>query len=224
MRVASIYTVKPGMIVTKDIYNSTGKILVAKGVKLTERYLTRLKNFNIKEIEVHDDPDLLGDTIGLELDPLTLTRDELGLLVNQAIRRFVKTNTEKQDLMILVEEVFEEIFNDNDLINIMFQIKVIGDTTFFHSVQVAVLSVSTGMHMDLSKSDLVRLGKGALMCDFGKCFLDRKLIHYDGSFDARQITMMQEHTISGYMRLKKKLRLWRFNTMNATTVRDIRGD
>lgn len=204
MRIVSIYTVKPGMIVTKDIYNSSGKVLVAKGVRLTERYLTRLKNFNVKEIEVHDDPDLLGETIGLELDPIALTRDELGLLVNHAIRRYVKADSQKQDLMLLVEEVFEEILRDHRLVNNMFKIKVIGDTTFFHSVQVAVLSVSTGMQMELSRSELVKLGKGALMCDFGKCFLDRSLVQYEGSFDDRQTTVMKEHTISGYMYLRKE--------------------
>ncbi|MBD2845536.1 HD domain-containing protein [Paenibacillus sp. IB182496] len=192
------------MIATKDIYNSEGKVLIAKGVKLTERYLNRLKNFNITEIEVREEPGDVGETIALSLDPITLTRDELELLVNQSIRRLIKPDAKKQDLRLLVEEVFEEILRDHALLNVMFKIKLTGDTTFFHAVQVAVLSVSTGMQMELGKTPLVQLGKAALMCDFGKCFLDRELLHHIGTYDARQATMMHEHTIAGYMFLKNE--------------------
>lgn len=205
MRTIHVMEAKADMIVTKDIYNSDGKVLVAKGVKLTERYIDRLLDYRVRTIEVHDDTaPQHEEKLDLPLDPLALTKEEVELFVNRSIRKLIKTDAKKQDLMLLVEEMFEVITNDSLVLEYLFKMKVIGDRTFFHTVQVAVLSVATGLQLELGKPELISLGKAALLYDIGKIFLPRDILTASEKYTDKQQTIMREHTISGYMLLQTK--------------------
>lgn len=198
MKLIPIHEAQADMIVYKDIYNSDGKVLVAKGVKLTQRYIQRLRDFNIRSIEVRreTEPDMKVEEKFTNL--WRQTADDIAFHANHAIKRHLKTDTDKQDLMLLVEEQISLILNDHSVIKHAFRLKVVGDGSFLHSIQVAVLSLAIGLELALSKSSLLLLGKAALLYDIGKTHLHRDLLLSDQTYSDAQKNIMQEHTVSGF--------------------------
>lgn len=46
---------KPGLVLGKPIYNDRGSVLLAKGTKLTEIYIKKLKNYNVYTMYIEDE-------------------------------------------------------------------------------------------------------------------------------------------------------------------------
>ncbi|THF76588.1 HD-GYP domain-containing protein [Cohnella fermenti] len=202
MRMIRVYEAKANMVVNKDIYNSDGRVLVAKGVKLTERYIERLRDFNVKAIEILQEQEIREAHRLANIDTCKVTKEELELHINRSVKSLIKTSLGKPDLMLQVEEAFDLILQDQAVVENMFKTKLIGDRTFFHGVQVAVLAVATGLQLELDRPSLTLLGKAAMLFDIGKIFLRRDLLIHQEEYDETQKLIMQEHTISGYMLLR----------------------
>ena len=62
MRIMSIEKVEPGMKVGRSIYGANGKTLLANGVKLTSRYIERIKELGIVVMYIFDES--VGDIQG----------------------------------------------------------------------------------------------------------------------------------------------------------------
>ncbi|HOP74154.1 MAG TPA: hypothetical protein PLC07_03735 [Bacillota bacterium] len=54
MNLVKIEALVPGMIVSRDIYNQSGLLIVSEGTKLTSDYINKLINWNIREIYVEE--------------------------------------------------------------------------------------------------------------------------------------------------------------------------
>src|SRR5690606_24455418 len=55
MHITSLDKVQPGMILGKSILSAEGTVLLAAGVKLTPRYIRRLKNLGISTVYIWDE-------------------------------------------------------------------------------------------------------------------------------------------------------------------------
>lgn len=82
-------------------------------------------------------------------------------------------------------------------------IKERDETTFIHSIDVAILSLEIGAHLNLSSTDLVNLAQGALLHDVGKAFIDLSILNKEGKLTEWEYKVLKAHTILGYMCIEK---------------------
>jgi len=86
----------------------------------------------------------------------------------------------------------------------MVDLKVFDDYTYYHSVNVAVLSIVLGTALGLDKTELCNLGFGALLHDIGKVFIDKNILNKRGPLTDDEFTLMKKHPSLGYDYLIKE--------------------
>lgn len=93
-----------------------------------------------------------------------------------------------------VKDLMNAIVDDENVVTELLSSKNIGYCVYAHSVNVAVLSIALGLQMNLSKTELIHLGIGALLHDIGKCKIQQKLLRKkDISLTHQEKLIIQEH-------------------------------
>jgi HD-GYP domain-containing protein (c-di-GMP phosphodiesterase class II) len=80
--------------------------------------------------------------------------------------------------------------------------------TFVHSLQVTTLTLL--MHSEgflVSRDELLDVGIGALLHDFGKIFIPREILNKNSKLTEHEIAIMKRHPEDGYLYLKEKTEL-----------------
>lgn len=90
--------------------------------------------------------------------------------------------------------------------------------TFVHSLQVTALCIM--LHSEaysLSHDELVDVGVGSLLHDFGKIFVSQEILNKSGRLTESETTILRRHPMEGYNYLKEHTRL---SEVSLTIVRD----
>jgi HD-GYP domain-containing protein (c-di-GMP phosphodiesterase class II) len=89
--------------------------------------------------------------------------------------------------------------------------------TFVHSLQVTTLTLL--MHSEgflVSRDELLDVGIGALLHDFGKIFIPREILNKNAKLTEQEIAIIKRHPEEGYIYLKEKTDL---NEVSLSIVR-----
>lgn len=90
--------------------------------------------------------------------------------------------------------------------------------TFVHSLQVTALSIL--LHSEaylLSHDEMVDVGIGTILHDFGKIFVSQEILNKTGKLSASELAQFKRHPEEGYKYLKEKTRL---SEISLSIVRD----
>jgi putative nucleotidyltransferase with HDIG domain len=167
---------EPGMILEQDVTDEYGKLLLEKGMTLTESYINRLKNFGVNTIRVSDyEANLLKQqqTISPELyTELTLCFQGLSSLQTSFLSNENLTLRYLEQIGKIMNTLIREASQQmNNIVNI--QIYYPSQQEIVHAINVCLLSLITGFYLKISKEDLYELALGALLHDIGKSTLPR---------------------------------------------------
>lgn len=195
MRYISIDSAQPGMIVGKSIYNEQGSILVNYRVKLTERLISRMRDIGLVGLYIEDE---MSSDITVE----DLISDELGVKATKALTKF-----DIDAALKVASDITEELSLNGDINVNLISMRTNSDYTYKHSVNVAVLSVLTGIGIGLKKSILKELSAAGLLHDIGKLNLPLDLLEKAGPLSEEEYETMKTHSELGYERLKENINI-----------------
>lgn len=173
MRLVSIQNVKPEACLAKTIYDSMGRVLLAKGTCLNDAYIKRLTGLGYSSLYIEDE---ISESIQIE----DVIPEEARLQVSY-IARETLINTKKgqqieeRKIKRAVDDLIDELLNNKETIVHLTEIRSLEDYTFKHSVNVCVLSLLTGLAMGYHQLKLKELGIGALLHDVGKARLPEEI-------------------------------------------------
>ena len=85
----------------------------------------------------------------------------------------------------------------------MIDMKVFDDYTYYHSVNVAVLSIVLGVALEMDRSELCNLGFAALMHDIGKVFVNKDVLNKNGPLTPEEFEEIKTHSLLGCNHIKK---------------------
>lgn len=165
---------KSGMVLLKDITDSSGNLLLEKGIELTEAYLRRLERLGISVLHVQEP---VRRTIPVRPVLSEKLRTELSAcfrsLFSMKIRSLAPTPVQSmyfRQMTASTEKVIDEISaNMDDILNIKLREPSIDETA--HAVNVCILSVVVGLHLDYDRLRIKDLALGALLHDVGRLML-----------------------------------------------------
>lgn len=201
MRLISVDHVKPHMLLARNIYDAQGRILLAKGVILSDNFIQRLKNLGIFSLYVDD-----GNTSGIEIEDVVAekTRVEAVQATREAIAQ-IKTGAivTSRKLQKAVTDIIDDLLTNREIIIHLTDIRSIQDYTFGHSVNVCILAVMTGLSLGYNPLRLKELGSGALLHDVGKARVKESLLTSDRIYSPEEFMQMQQHTNYGFEILRK---------------------
>lgn len=190
----------PDMVLAKDIIKADGRTLLSKGVVLTESYIEKLVNQCISFVYISD------SKINLHIPDVILT--ETRQATKEAIYEVFKTTNISSHLSLekilkQVNKIITEILEQKDILIHLVDIRSYDDYVYSHSVNVAVLTIITGIQMGLSHQELKELALGALLHDIGKTFIDDKILNKPALLTPIEYNTVKKHPLYGYEILQK---------------------
>jgi HD-GYP domain-containing protein (c-di-GMP phosphodiesterase class II) len=105
----------------------------------------------------------------------------------------------------LIENLLLFLSESPDAINSLESVMTHNYHTFVHSLQVASLTLL--MHSEaysLSRDEMLDVGTGAILHDFGKIFIPQEILNKSGKLNESEIEILKRHPEEGYVFLNNK--------------------
>src|SRR5690554_6187181 len=201
MRYLAIDEIKDGMLLAKDLFSNEGKVLLAKGTKLTRIYLKRLKDFNYTHLYVldnegDDELEIMGPVSEVtKAQAIKIVKDTLG-------KALVVQNVDLKQMTLVADIILDEVLDSNDVIYNMLDLKEHDNYTYCHSVNVCIIATIMGKHLGLPRDKLKELAMGTLLHDLGKVYIDPKILDKMTNLTPEETKQVQDHARLGFERLR----------------------
>lgn len=191
---------KEGMVVAKTIFRVDGSIVISKDTTIKSSFISRLKILGISEIYIKEavsDCESMGDIVKEG------TKNIACVAVNDLMKKVALSEDYGiEAIKDIVLNIIEEIFKRPLIVRGFVNIYASDDYTIAHSVNVAILSIITGIYMGYDERKLYELGIGAMLHDIGKSRVDPAIINKPSKLNADEFIAIKNHTIKGYEILK----------------------
>lgn len=205
MRLIPIECVRKNSYLGKTIYDDYGKVLLKKGIKLTESIIKSIYDQNIFSVYIEDEysEEEINEIIKPELrqkfvSVIKETFNEINKIVN------VNNEAEKSDMDYfnhinnIAEELINSVLSNKDTLINLVDIKSMDNYTYQHSVNVAVISIVIGFSLQMSREELIDLTLGALIHDIGKAFIPKETLESSKNIYSAEDAIFKEHPIKGF--------------------------
>lgn len=174
-----------GMVLTQDVVDERGNLLLEKGITLTRSYIARLKRMGVEGLSVVDpyaeslkQAKVISPVLRAELNACFT---ELLCLKATDILNFKPPAAQLHKIGNVVDKVIDEATTQLDqIVNI--QVRQPSENEAQHAVNVCLLAVVTGLYLRFERNILHELALGALLHDLGKSMLpigdrDKTFLH-----------------------------------------------
>lgn len=208
MRFVPANCLRKGMKLADNLYGTSGEILLTKGTVLTNVYLSSVLRLKFNGLYIDDNTS--NDIEIVNIIDVDLRRQTVEGIKNIFIAaKESKGSTVKrfQDLESLVESIVDEVMGNQNLVVNMVDIKVFDDYTYYHSVNVAVLSIVMGVALHFERRELHNLCLGALLHDIGKVFVSKDILNKAGELTIEEYEEVKKHPKTGYDYMEKTFKL-----------------
>lgn len=201
---------KPGMRLKSDLINEKGRLYLGEGTVLTEHLIKRIKELNIPYVSI------VQETVVKETSTEQKTQYELDTIrfkkIYQDTQRVVKSFSQNvrmgkrfniDGVRATVDTFIELVFDDYNIIPKLQQIHMMDEYTYYHSINVGILTVLIGKWLKMPEKDLKKLGYTGLFHDIGKCKIPVNILNKPDTLDTKEWKVMKQHTVFGYEILKE---------------------
>lgn len=179
---------RAGMEIASHIYALDGRVLLAKGVKLTAPYIRRLIDKGIPYVYIEDD---ISRDIVISDIILDETRLQAKNHINKVIHNY--SNIDYSETKSIVNDIICQMLSNRDIIFDLEDIRSVDDYLFSHSVNVCVLSVMIGISLKYNIEQLEKLAVGAILHDIGKCLIPSHILQKPGKLTPDEFQEMKQH-------------------------------
>lgn len=211
MRYIPVDGLTEGMVVGKDLYDQNHQPLLRRGTTVQRSYAERIKKLGYQGVYIDDDmskdiiiKDVINDEIRMKMvqtvKDVCIYSNENNIKKPGIIAALHSKLTMTKEL---IANIIEDLISSKDTMVNLIDLKFYDDYTFFHSVNVAVLSIVIGVGMNLSKDELYNLGIGAILHDIGKTFVPKEILNKKAKLTNEEFDIMKKHSEYGYRYLKE---------------------
>lgn len=192
MQFVPIDRIKPGMIIVKNIYDEDGRKLLGRNKKLTEALITKIRHMGYTGVFIYD-----RYTEHEELNDIIDDDNRI-----QMLRTLKEQNLEQ--IFYLSNQIVEDLLDKEEIHLDFITLRKYHNTTYEHSLNVAIAAVTCGIGMGLSASELRELALSALFHDIGKECVPLAILDKPGPLDDNERAIIRCHPEFGYEMLKRR--------------------
>lgn len=190
-----------GMKTAKDILSADGRMLLARDTVLTDGYIARLHTLGVAALYVQN-PYLQ------DIEVPELVQDETRCLAMQAVKNCFASLRQRNVLSTAevrqaADQIVAEVMEKGDVLVHLTDIRVHDDYTFAHSVNVAILTSLTVLHMGYGEGDVRTATLGALLHDVGKMRIPVEVLGKPSALTTEEMELMRQHAELGFDILRK---------------------
>ncbi|MDF2513207.1 MAG: hypothetical protein K0S04_3073 [Herbinix sp.] len=209
----------PGMVVAADVYTKDDHLVIAKETTLTDKIITRLEFYSIPELSVYSidqKPDVDGfleQTTYYErikqsesFKRFHLAYQNTVLQLKSSLDAIVNSQSviNTDELLREATEIIVGYDSNIELFDMLHCMRNYDDTTYVHSLNVAVICNIIGKWLHFNKKDLETITLCGLLHDIGKLMIPTQIITKPSKLTSEEYTTVKTHTTRGYTILKDK--------------------
>ena len=112
-------------------------------------------------------------------------------------------NIESEGVKLVVNHMIDSIFRNRDALSSLTRIKGYDEYTFIHSINVCILCLTMGRHMNFSREQLETFGTGALLHDVGKMKVPHEILNKPGKVTDEERLEINKHPLYSLEILEK---------------------
>lgn len=198
MKKVTLDKLEPGMKLAKDIILDDGRFLLLKGFTLKERYLEKIRLYDIPYVYVEN-----------EIEKIEYFSEEVIYSETyHTVKNVMKAVRKGDDVDVgsikeTVSEIVQSIINNDNVFMKLTGIRDIDNYTYLHSVDVCIYSLIAGKTMNLSAEELNNLALGAILHDIGKCKIPLNILNKPARLTESEYELIKKHSEYGYEIVKR---------------------
>lgn len=204
MRYIPSNCLRSGQVLASDLVKEGLKVLLRKGVVLTEPLIAKIGQLGFQGVYIQDDlsrdlevANVISDTLKYKAKA-----DIQSLFISLKNKAATRAEDQLETIGKVINDIVDEIIHNRKLMVNVVDLRTFDDYTFSHSVNVAVLSVVMGTVLGLNRQSLNELAMGALIHDIGKVFINRNIVNKPGRLTTEEFIEMKKHSEKGYNYLR----------------------
>lgn len=212
----SIDKVKPGMIAAVDVV-SCGKLVVGINEILTDNIIQTLKDNGFTSVPVkakkpssyiNEGSDIDKNIINVK-NPISI--EEISLDFQKQVDDFksqlnalLKGHKEidVDNLLNNIKNITDKVQNPFELIEVMDKMKKFDDSTYVHSLNVALVGMVLAEWVNLLAEDIKKVALAGLLHDIGKMLIPKRILNKPGKLTELEFEIMKQHSLLGYTLVK----------------------
>ncbi len=160
----------------------------------------------IEEKQVTSQPPSLSGEIPLEkeLGSARIVQQEAHTIIREVMQDVrLGKNVESEKVKYVVSRMIESIFRNRDALASLTRIKEYDDYTFVHSINVCILCLTLGRHLNVHPEELQQIGIGALLHDAGKMKVPLQILNKPGRVTEEEFFEIKKHPLYSVEVLEK---------------------
>lgn len=214
MKSVPISKLVPGMVTAADVYEDNQKLVLPKGIVLTDKTITRLEFYSIFSIKVEDE--IAVDAVPDNEPQLSFStrvrnstafqkfskqyEDDVDLFsheLNQMVRENKKIDVDAlySNTLSLLEAEDGSYLNVFDMLSNM---RSFDDLTYAHSMNVALLSNVLAKWLRFSPEDQKMATICGLFHDIGKLLIPEEILKKPSALSKEEYQEIKTHTLKGF--------------------------
>ncbi len=203
MRLVNTRFVTEGSVLARPVINSSGRVLLQKGVRVTASYIGRLMAMGYDVLFIQDDR--LED-VEFHMSITGQTR-EAAYKTIENVSKYIESGNEGALKVSSVRDTIQQMLNDllfsSDILGNLTEIQGYDDYTFHHSINTTILGLVLGMASGFSEHKLLEFGMGVLMHDIGKIQVPASILNKKTPLLAGEFDEIKRHSTIGFDILRK---------------------
>ncbi len=218
-----IKDLKPGMVTAEPVKTPSGQLIVNPNVELTATLISRMDFYGIERVSIitEDDPapKHVSTTTGIEnvsysqkvksspafqkfqVD-FTLRTNDLKQCFDAFLRSGGTVN--KDDLLRETASLISSQKTTIEFFDMLHNMRQDNDSTYAHSLNVALISRMIGIWLKFSPEDLDTLTLAGLLHDIGKTKIPDEVLNKQSRLTDEEFALIKQHPQFGYDILKKQ--------------------
>lgn len=204
MRRIKVEALKDGDILAKDLFSSSGVVLMSEGTKIKKEYIARLAELGIKQVYIAD------ETVTEEVNTGNVIEDEVKKQCGEIVRHTIQKYTyaerdELKEIVKVADEIMTDLLNQPEIMYNVSCVREKSNALYLHSVNVAAISTLIALRAKLPKKKVREIAIGALLHDIGYTTVTADLT--DLNIETCEENIRKEvmhHVVYGYTDVEKK--------------------
>lgn len=210
----------PGMVVADNIYTYHNQLIISIGTKLTDKAITRLKFYSIKQILISVPEEtpvpvpkmpLRKEIYSQKVASTKEFKEFNNSLLNTSADFKKQMNQIGDSSEINIDFLFSEINtlaakarNGIHLFDMLHSIKDLDDETYIHSVNVALICNMLAKWLNFSKREIETATLSGLLHDIGKLSIPKDIMKKAEPLTDEEFKIIRSHASEGYNLLQHK--------------------
>ncbi len=204
MRRIMVELIKDGDILAKDLFTSSGVVLMSEGAYLKREYIGRLMDLGIDRVYVHEDETADDIPTGIVIEEEV--KAQCAELVRNTIQKYTYApSDELKEMVKVADEMITEILSQPEIMYNVSCVREKSNALYLHSINVAAISTLIALRAKLSKKKVREIAIGALLHDIGytTVTVDTSALDFDSCEEKIKKEVMH-HVIYGYTDVENK--------------------